>query len=423
MSPGGRAAGGPARPRRSLEAVARWALVVGVLVALTEAALASARWGARHGLALWWLGAVAALAVAGAAGRLLWPHLAAWWQRWPLPRWSLPALVFVVAWGAALVPALTVDTAPFSDFADVYQGAQQVAAGNLDLEQLPYFSLWPYQSPFALYEGLVLWLSGGSKVPLLVIGATAMAGTNLLVFLLARRLAGSSAAGLACAFTFMAYPSQYLAASQLTNDHLATCLAYLGLYLALRLGWVAPGRRWRGLAWALLAGLVLALGNLMRPLGPVFLGAALVGLVYGGLRLAKVAGWRDARWRVLGLRAIAFTACYLAVGWAASGAIAAAGINYSHGTASTLPEWKFLIALTGNYTAGFELLQGPDGRWLPDANEKAARAIRHQVKTLLDNGTWPGHLAAQADRLWGRPDSAELTYPAEAAGQRALTAA
>jgi hypothetical protein len=58
-----------------------------------------------------------------------------------------------------------------------------------------------------------------------------MAGTNLLVFLFGRRLAGSAAAGLAASLMYLVYPGPYLEAAALTNDHLSAFLLLAGAYL------------------------------------------------------------------------------------------------------------------------------------------------------------------------------------------------
>jgi hypothetical protein len=289
-----------------------------------------------------------------------------------------------------------------SDFLVMYQAAQAIAGGRPPLEGWIYWDYFAYQTPFALYEALVLRVTGGSLIALLGVGAVAMAGTNLLVYLMARHLTGSAVAGLFCGFAYLAYPGPYLLANTLTNDHLSTFLLYLGVYLAV----IALARLPSGRAWLLtgLAGIVLQLGNLSRPSGVVVCVALVVAAV-----LTPVTGQRRGLARRLGLSAIGCLltlAVYATVGLAVDACVRGSGMN-SNGIGNNLPEWKFVLGLTPpelleQAKAEIEPYRHKDD---PDQGRVSARAwLERDIRRLGES--WQSVLRRQLEELWALNDSA-----------------
>ncbi|MDR1442132.1 MAG: hypothetical protein LBJ02_07080 [Bifidobacteriaceae bacterium] len=147
--------------------------------------------------ALWWL----VFGLASALGVVLWRlagrRVLTAWRKLGLPKWVLPAGLFSGFLAVKLMMVFSWQTEQWSDFLIIWRAAESIAVGDYSFSQEAYWVFFAYQTPFAIYEAVMLKLFGGSWVPLLAVNALAMAGVNLLTFLFARRLTGSAVAGLA----------------------------------------------------------------------------------------------------------------------------------------------------------------------------------------------------------------------------------
>ncbi|MDR0592279.1 MAG: hypothetical protein LBG60_03270 [Bifidobacteriaceae bacterium] len=388
----------------------RWAVTAGAFGALAAIAAATA-WFAEHAVfAKWWPAAGLAWAAGWLAWRLAGGRGLAMWRRAAWPKWVLPVGLFAVFFAVKTVFAFYLKTEQQSDFLVMYQAAQSIAEGDFSFSQSAYWHFFAYQTPFALYQALMLKVFGGSIAPLLVVGALAMAGTNLLVFLIGRRITGSAVAGLFASFAYLAYPGPYLQANALTNDHLSACLLYLGAYLVVAGASRPPSRPARP-RWALVAvgALVLQLGNLARPSGIVVVAALVAALVAAPI----IGRRRKGSWRPLAASAAAAAlavAVYAGAGAAADQAVKAAGVNPA-GTANNLPEWKFVFGLQGSWEQGRQDsadIGAYDPSPKPDARQIARAAVERDLRQLPQ--TWRTVLHRQVTSLWVLNESGSYLY-------------
>ena len=264
----------------------------------------------------------------------------------------------------------------------------------------PYFLRWAYQTPFVVYQAVILRLFPFGQASLLVANALFMAGTNVLIYLLARHALPERGARFV-AMLYLFYPAPYLLAPVLTNQHISLFFALLGLYAFVK------GRTTKGFA---LAGGFLALGNALRP-DAILLLAALIGMAV--IKLILRAHRRDNSGVFHSdLRPILVTAgVYWLAGIVISGAVLLGGIN-PNGTKNTDPLWKFVLGLNaetdGRYV-GEQLAQRIFGITDIDArHEEEALVIQaHLQKSVL------GHLRflyRKAKIMWGYPEAAHWAF-------------
>lgn len=292
----------------------------------------------------------------------------------PVPHFGW--LLFAVRFALALCFILWLDSQPVQDFATMYEAAGQLARGSRDYLALPYFFNWAYQSAFTAYEALVIRLFGQSLLPLQLLNALFLAGTNAMVYFIARRLFSQKAAMIA-GILYCLYPAPLFLAGVLTNQHLSVFLFCCAVLLL-----VSPPTplRWAG------AGAVMALGNAMRPIGVILLLAAL---------LWAVTDWLTGRDGRALLRALCACASYALLGALLSGLIVWSGIN-PQGLDNNQPMWKFVVGLnqdsSGQWNAAdYETYLDPS---LP--TEVAHKAMTDAVKERLSVG--PVELAGLAWR-------------------------
>lgn len=234
--------------------------------------------------------------------------------------------LFLLRFALALFFILWLDSQPVQDFATMYTAAGQLAQGSHAYLDNIYFFNWAYQSAFMAYEALILALFGNALLPLQLINAACMAGTNVLVYGIAKRFLPEQAA-MTTGVLYAIYPAPLFLAGVLTNQHLSVFLLYSALYLLL--GKESSPLRMLG------TGAFIALGNAMRPIGVILMLAAVIWL------LIRAAYEMDLRRALHGLYV---AVSYFAVGAALSGLIVATGIN-PEGLGNNQPMWKFVVGL------------------------------------------------------------------------------
>ena len=137
------------------------------------------------------------------------------------------------------------------------------------------------------------------------------------------------------ALLYALYPGPYLLAGVLTNQHIAAFFYYLGFYLLFQKEKLSYSR-------AALAGLSIAVGSVMRPIGTVVL---LAILCWGVVRILTGA---EKKLRGLLLMAAVFVP-YFVLFKAVDLTVAFSGLN-PEGLANTRPMWKVLLGLNSAST-------------------------------------------------------------------------
>ena len=243
---------------------------------------------------------------------------------------GFPVVLFALRFALALCVILVFGAVPVQDFQTMYDAACQMAQGSREYLQNDYFYNWAYQTGFVAYEALVVKVFGPGLLPLQLLNALWMAGTGCLVYAIARRFLSESAA-MTASLLYALYPAPYFLAAVLTNQHIAVFFYYLGFWLLVR-------QRRLTRRWAALAGLCLAVGNLMRPLGAVIIVALLCWTL---VRMLRWKG-KDLLWVGAPLLAagVAYFAATELFGWV----VQATGLN-PEGLNNNLPLWKFVLGL------------------------------------------------------------------------------
>lgn len=285
-----------------------------------------------------------------------------------------PAL-FLSRFLLALCFILWLNSQPVQDFATMHSAAEQLAGGSHSYLDNIYFFNWAYQSAFVAYEALVITLFGSSLFPLQMLNALWLAGTNVLVYAIAKHFLPKRAA-MAVGVLYCLYPAPLFLAGVLTNQHLSVFLLYSALYVLLS-GEITPLR-------AVGAGALIALGNAMRPIGVIVMLAAVLWLL---IRAAHRADRRCA------LHGIYVAASYFIAGSLLSGLIVFSGIN-PEGLSNNQPMWKFVVGLNQDSSGSWNRTDYDTYLSLP--TDQAHAAMTQAVQERLSVG--PAKLAGLAWR-------------------------
>ena len=259
-----------------------------------------------------------------------------------------PIIVILVSLAARLLYILLIPTEPMSDFQVLNWGAHHVALGEPEWFDVSegYMYNWPYQIPFIFYEGAIFKIFGYNAYwAVKAANLLLMVGTNYLLYLIARRYLSESAA-LCVGLIYALFPGVIMYSSVMTNQHVSTFFLLLGIYFLLR------SDRPRDM---ILAGVSLAMSNLMRPEAIVVITAV---VCCGLLRYIQRPTLRS-----LGRMALALAillACYFALQKLVGLILTASGYA-PNGIGNNIPEWKFIVGLGnvsgyGKYTDRYAYL-------------------------------------------------------------------
>lgn len=197
-----------------------------------------------------------------------------------LRRFSL--CLFLLSLLIHLLAVALITTPIESDFGLQYEASQQFAQGNFSFQDTTYFQRWGYQTGLVIWQGTLLKL-WNSPVFLRLVNCVVAAGTNLLVYLIARDYFEERAARLAgLAYAFFLFPATLV--TVLCNNIPSAFFLYLCLYLVMGKDF---GKIPRLVVYAL-AGVSLAVANALRPDAPLVLVPLLAYFVFQFVRKASL---------------------------------------------------------------------------------------------------------------------------------------
>lgn len=188
----------------------------------------------------------------------------------------ITALVVILALGFGIRLFWTLQTRsyPSLDFWHFYDAAYKFSLGYKPFFEKPFFVTWPYQNGFAIYEGWLMKLVTSAVLNLQIVNVLVSTATIGAVFLLAKELfnwrSGLLAAYLCATFVPFIYMS-----SVLTNQMPATMFYMFGLWLLIK-GQKRLPTSWWWLCAAAGAGILIGLGNILRPLASLILVALIL---------------------------------------------------------------------------------------------------------------------------------------------------
>jgi hypothetical protein len=244
-------------------------------------------------------------------------------------------VIFLIAFILKVILAFFTDTKPVSDFAVLYQYAIKLLNGEKSFQDILYFRTWAYQTGPVIYYAALMKLFGTGLLPLKIANCIFMAGTNALIYLIAQKISNIYTARVV-SILYLLYPAPYFLTPVLTNQHFAACMFLLAIYILLskRLNWVTK---------SIVAGVVIAIGNVVRPIGIVVLAALLICGIIEKITSRK--------WLTIG-NAIFVLISFLLVSYGCSAFVKYTGIN-SEGLANNFPLWKIVVGLNYDTTGQF----------------------------------------------------------------------
>lgn len=215
-----------------------------------------------------------------------------------------------------------------TDFKLMYECALQFANQDFSWNSSAYFMMWPYQSGFVVYEGLLLKLINNIYF-LKVLNIIYESLLVVLIYYFSRRFVKDESARVA-AILFMVYPYNIYLGTTLANHHIATILSYLGIVFLLS--------RKKKPYYFIIAGILIGLSNVLRPEGIIVIFSYLLYMIFN---LKKDNFKKEV------LAFLILLVSYGGINLICSNLIIMSGVN-KDGLKNTNPLWKFVLGFNGD---------------------------------------------------------------------------
>lgn len=297
--------------------------------------------------------------------------------------------LFLIAFGVRIGWVIAVDTPVISDFYLMYNSALAAAKGDFSFSDTPYFQSWVYQLGYTMYQALIIKLFGEGTFYIKLINVLYSVGTTILVYKIAARIFHETAGRIAGLIYGLFIPSIVMT-SVLTNQHLATFLFYLAFYLLI----TYYSRRF---IWVFV-GVLLSLGDIIRPLGSLILLAVAIYLF-----ITEVLGENRKAAINAGKKFIGIIVVYFLIHSAVSQLFIAADVT-KFPLSNRDPQWKFVLGFNhetmGRYSDSDAAYVGQ----FPIGNERKKAEMKLINERMADKQQLLVLFREKLKIMWGHND-------------------
>lgn len=281
-------------------------------------------------------------------------------------------LLLVVSFLIRLAAIVVFNFPQTTDFKLMYECALKFANHDFSWNNTPYFIMWPYQSGFVVYEGLLLKLINNIYF-LKVLNIIYESLLVVLIYYFSRRFVKEESARVA-AILFMVYPYNIYLGTTLANHHIATILSYLGIVFLLS--------RKKKPYYFIIAGILIGLSNVLRPEGIIVIFSYLLYMIFN---------LKKDNFKKQGLGFLILLVSYMGINMICSNLIIMSGVN-KDGLKNTNPLWKFVLGFNGDSCGYYD---SNDEVYLND-KDKELEVIKERL-----NPSNVGRLVlCKTDRMW-----------------------
>ncbi|WP_246005698.1 glycosyltransferase family 39 protein [Companilactobacillus insicii] len=285
----------------------------------------------------------------------------------------------------ALIWALSVPNAQWSDFGNFWSRAPGYFQGDkLYQTDNDYFSKYAYQSGFMAYILGVIKIFGYNIIAVQLLNVIYQVLILLVTYSLAYKIFNNIKIARLSVLLLMIDLDWFALNSQADNQYLGSLLYLVTFWLLFQ------DKNWS----YILAGVSLAAGCLIRPIGPVIIAGIIVyALIY---ILMKHKNYKS------GFKILLTLAIYFILFTLAGVGIKASGIN-EYGLSNHDPEWKFLTGLNyqsgGTYSNELNKFIDPS-KSRAEMSKVEKKQLKKEIKYLNDNNAWIKLFINKTQTLW-----------------------
>ncbi|PHC54239.1 hypothetical protein COF34_23575 [Bacillus toyonensis] len=301
-------------------------------------------------------------------------------------------ILIVTAFAIRLLWIIFEKTVPISDFSVMYESAQQAVKGNFAFITDEYYMSWTYQLGFTYYEAILIKIFGNHLFILKLFNIFWSVGTAVIIYFMGKTIFNEYSARTAAIF-YALYMPNIIYSSVLTNQYISTFFFFLGLYVLITKGFSTK------YGWGL-TGLLLSIGNIMRPLGSFFLLAVFVYvLIYKILPFRKKETLNYVK-KLVGIVIVYFLVMQIVSIFLMNTGLAKKPLS------NQMPYWKFVVGFNYDSIGGWNQ---PDVVYLSqfklgkERNDASIALIKDRLK---DKEKVRQLLVLKVEKMWSNPDDA-----------------
>ena len=266
-----------------------------------------------------------------------------------------PIILFITSLMLRIFMILIFKFPQVSDFKTLLDASYLFANNDFSFQNQQYFTMWGYQTGFVIYQGLLLKLFNSVFI-LKLLNAIFSSILSVLIYFFGKRICSEKSARMA-SLLYMIFPFSLYLNTVLANHHLATFLAYIGIFFLLK--------KEKSIKDYIIAAVLISLGNIIRPEGIIVVFTLILFEIF---RLKK-----DKILKTLKNVGM-FLIIYFMIGTLSSFAVEKLDIN-DEGLKNNNPKWKFVLGFNsdscGYYTSS-------DEKYINDEN-KELEVIKNRI--------------------------------------------
>lgn len=312
-------------------------------------------------------------------------------------KWAVILVMLVLFTAVATVWIKSVPSTQVSDFGIFWNKANIVSeGGHLYDSENDYFATNAYQTGFVLYLLLLIKMFAANTFAMQFTNVLIQVAILLLTYVISLKIFKKVKIARLAMFLLMADLDWFALNSQADNQYLGSLLYLITFYLILQ------GRTWMTIA----SGFTLAMGWLIRPIGPAVFFGIIIYLVIFEINHSQKNFFPELLLKVV----VPAGLCLLTL-FGTGVMIQNSGLN-PHGLRSENTEWKFVVGL--NYkTLGTYSTELNDrfkfASTQPDIKHEERRELQQEISYLSQNNNWLKLFLSKFSLLWsGSTNASDL---------------
>jgi hypothetical protein len=284
-------------------------------------------------------------------------------------------VLLIISFLIRLVFILVANFPQVYDFKTLLEASHMFARGDYSFNTWYHFSTWGYQTAFVIYQGVLLKLFH-SEFILKLLNIIYSSLLVYIVYKLGLNISKNEKSARIVSLLYMIFPLYLFLNSVLLNSHLATLLSYFGIFFILK-----NEPKYKDY---FIGGLLIALGNIIRPEGIIIV---LAILLYKLITLRK-----DILKKVI-ISLMIFLSTYFIVCKGSSLLVKVTNVN-PIGLENKDPLWKFLLGF--NYeSCGYYV--DSDTEFQVDRETEIKEIKRRALEDIPRTGKL---MACKVDKFW-----------------------
>ena len=242
---------------------------------------------------------------------------------------KFPVILFITSLLIRLVLINVINYSSFDDYKTLIKASWKFANHDYSFANTTYFKMWGYQTGLVIYQGTILKIFG-SEMAIKVINSIVSSLTVLLVYYVSKKLTNEKVAKIS-SILYMILPISLMMNAMLNNRILSAFLMYIGILFLIK--------KETTIKDYIIAGILISLGNIIRPEGIVVVFSL---LVFSILKLKKETIINT------GKKLLVFIVVYMSIGSVSSLIVQKLDIN-PVGLKNTNPMWKFVLGFNPDH--------------------------------------------------------------------------